>query len=773
MAEDTFAERLWEGIDEALAPYDVPSEFGEILKDDLKAAFAIKAKPRPGYEPGAVRFAQFNLIDAITQPGKTAWRTISSVFENRSRPSIPLLWTDAEDTIWRRAFAAAGVDLMDRPLVPRSLEDSILRWNEGARIRELRLIREKAAIRQSPGLTLMMTQRLREYYISSGARVPVGLAPDRIISQAAEYESYIAGCLFRGDWAGATELQVGKNPLHPVTGQPISSWAAISWPYRDELQKEFERVSRVGGAGISSAAWDLANSPEAQFWRYWKNRNLYFQTLNFLNTWKEKGFWGVVGEYVWKEFTKRAFAKGTWRYWLYPKNLIGEVVGWTAERVRLIALLNKLTDAKALFARTWRRLIATPLKKGFEFVRDRIIRKAVGWLITKLGLRVLITKIGAWIGGLIGTIVAPGIGSAIAAVLGAFVSFIGGIIGEKMMKPVLTGAVYLFAGSCGCLALAIGGAAIGLPLLMASFFAPGAGGPGPPGPGPIPPAEVEVEKEVCPVDEFGQVLEAECSSRLEVANPTILPLTVEWRVYVKNNTSDPVGIMVMDERCGKSESVTAGGGERKFAFSCQESFLVGTKDITFTNATEGTAPIGVAVAWGMAILRIGTPAHTLPSGWPTSGIITQGPNVPCPSHGSMEAIDIANVVGTSVYATHSGEVVEAGWLSSSCGYGVRITATVGASTFTSQYCHLSRVDISEGNQVTDGQPIGLMGSSGTTGSHLHYSLIGLSMAPPYIPQSVCCCREDLDDDGSWEDEDTQYCGSSSSSTLRCNTTVSR
>ena len=608
MAEDTFAERLWEGIDEALAPYDVPSEFGEILKSDLKAAFDIKAKPRPGYEPGAVAFVRFNLIDAITQPGKTAWRTISSVFGNLSRPSVPLLWTDAEDAVWEHYFTTAGFDPRGGPTVPLSLQQAVLRWNERARLRVTRLIAEEKGILQSPGLTLMMARELREYYIASGARVPVGLAPDRIIAQAEGFERDIAHCLAIGDWAGADEIQ--------------RAWFKASKAYRDPLRKEFERAARLGQSGVSSAAQQLATSPEGAFWQYWRNRNLYFITLNFLNTYREGGFWGVVKGYIWMEFTKRAFAAGTWRYYLYPKNLISGAVGWTAERVRLTALLNKLTDAKAWFARTWKRFVATPLKKGFEFVRDRIIRKAVGWLITKLGLRVLITKIGALIGGAIGT-VAPGIGNAIGAVLGAFVSFIGGIIGEKMMKPVLQGTVYLFAGSCGCLALAIGGAAIGLPLLMASIFAPGAGGGVVP---PLPPAaQVTVKKESCVKKIIFHEEEWICKTSSPIGNNTG-EHEIQWLITVHNGSDQTAEVTVSDTECGQTWTYTLSPGQSNVP-GCTRSYDTNNPALhntTVYNTVTGTATVGgdSRDLYAMGMLVIGTPPDAPPCGYPAGKAMT-------------------------------------------------------------------------------------------------------------------------------------------------------
>ena len=42
----------------------------------------------------------------------------------------------------------------------------------------------------------------------------------------------------------------------------------------------------------------------------------------------------------------------------------------------------------------------------------------------------------------------------------------------------------------------------------------------------------------------------------------------------------------------------------------------------------------------------------------------------------------------------------------------------------SMYCHLDRIDVQSGDQVTQGQRVGLAGSSGrSSGPHLHWSVV--------------------------------------------------
>jgi murein DD-endopeptidase MepM/ murein hydrolase activator NlpD len=80
-------------------------------------------------------------------------------------------------------------------------------------------------------------------------------------------------------------------------------------------------------------------------------------------------------------------------------------------------------------------------------------------------------------------------------------------------------------------------------------------------------------------------------------------------------------------------------------------------------------------------------------------------------------IDIRGEVGTPVRATAAGKVTHAGW---DGGYGnlVEIDHGNGLST---RYGHLSKIDVSVGQQVHTGQIIGKIGSTGrSTGPHLHY-----------------------------------------------------
>ena len=109
--------------------------------------------------------------------------------------------------------------------------------------------------------------------------------------------------------------------------------------------------------------------------------------------------------------------------------------------------------------------------------------------------------------------------------------------------------------------------------------------------------------------------------------------------------------------------------------------------------------------------------------WPVTGVITSPFGWRrSPFGGGSEfhqGLDIGANMGTPVTAAASGTIISAGWYG---GYGNYILIDHGGGMSTG-YGHLSRIYVSNGQQVQRGQAIGAVGSTGaSTGPHLHFEV---------------------------------------------------
>ncbi len=114
---------------------------------------------------------------------------------------------------------------------------------------------------------------------------------------------------------------------------------------------------------------------------------------------------------------------------------------------------------------------------------------------------------------------------------------------------------------------------------------------------------------------------------------------------------------------------------------------------------------------------------SFPSEWPVPGKVVSGYGMrPSPWTGKKEfhsGLDIPNPVGTPVHAPGDAVVETAGVKK---GNGRYVVLDHGEE-ITTQYAHLSKILVKDGERVRKGQPIGLVGSSGrSTGPHLHYEV---------------------------------------------------
>ena len=101
--------------------------------------------------------------------------------------------------------------------------------------------------------------------------------------------------------------------------------------------------------------------------------------------------------------------------------------------------------------------------------------------------------------------------------------------------------------------------------------------------------------------------------------------------------------------------------------------------------------------------------------YPTEGIITQGLHY-------YNAVDIANKLGTPVYAAASGIVQRVRY---DYRYGNYLTILHNNGVVT-YYGHLQNIFVKSGDNVTVGDRIAFMGNTGSksTGYHLHFGVSG-------------------------------------------------
>jgi murein DD-endopeptidase MepM/ murein hydrolase activator NlpD len=104
--------------------------------------------------------------------------------------------------------------------------------------------------------------------------------------------------------------------------------------------------------------------------------------------------------------------------------------------------------------------------------------------------------------------------------------------------------------------------------------------------------------------------------------------------------------------------------------------------------------------------------------WPVNGPITGAFGEVRPGH-IHAGIDIAVPIGTPIRAADSGRVVIAGWVG---GYG-NYTCIQHTASMSTCYGHQSRIGVSVGQSVSQGQIIGASGNTGhSTGPHVHFEV---------------------------------------------------
>jgi murein DD-endopeptidase MepM/ murein hydrolase activator NlpD len=145
----------------------------------------------------------------------------------------------------------------------------------------------------------------------------------------------------------------------------------------------------------------------------------------------------------------------------------------------------------------------------------------------------------------------------------------------------------------------------------------------------------------------------------------------------------------------------------------QKLIIPGGRKITYAVSTASTYS-GLSAIRDLIVPPAATPAANMMN-WPTVGSrITQ--------YYSWRhyGVDIANKLGTPIYAADAGTIEFAGWKT---GYGNTIIINHGGGKKT-LYGHLSKFYVEKGQKVDKGESIAAMGSTGwSTGSHLHFEVV--------------------------------------------------
>ena len=103
--------------------------------------------------------------------------------------------------------------------------------------------------------------------------------------------------------------------------------------------------------------------------------------------------------------------------------------------------------------------------------------------------------------------------------------------------------------------------------------------------------------------------------------------------------------------------------------------------------------------------------------WPVNGPVVSGYGM---RWGRLhEGIDITASTGTPIWAAAGGTVIHAGWLG---GYGNLVVVDHGNGLATA-YAHASAILVGVGQQVSQGETLSLVGSTGnSSGPHLHFEV---------------------------------------------------
>lgn len=182
---------------------------------------------------------------------------------------------------------------------------------------------------------------------------------------------------------------------------------------------------------------------------------------------------------------------------------------------------------------------------------------------------------------------------------------------------------------------------------------------------------------------------------------------------LKQSYSDQIAIKdTLDEQKSKKKDVLSNVQQEKNAY------LRALEELE-QNSRE--LEVMIRRMQGGSTTQLGTGTYT----WPTPGYTSITSAYGMRYHPILKVrkmhtgVDIGAPGGASIVAADSGKVIHCGWMG---GYGQVIVVDHG-NNMSTLYAHLSAYAVSNGAEVTKGQTIGRVGSTGwSTGPHLHFEV---------------------------------------------------
>jgi len=512
----------------------------------------------------------------------------------------------------------------------------------------------------------------------------------------------------------------------PTTGEKDAHWRGFDRPQLDQYGNSVLNAQGRPLLEHVTGVEELRDKLNPKVW----------ETLKMKRNWDEiSAFTSRPVRYLWRgAFGKRGvFGERGPLYHLTPQKWAGEALKKTLGETAVGATMAKTKKALQTITKG---AVAKAFKFGLQ-TGKKWIKRAV----TKLLGSAAVTSISSWIGTAVGSLGGP-VGTVIGAVAAPAVT--------KLTEFVLKIACC----SCSCLAVIALALVLQIFLVIGSALTPRLGK----GASPRLANYLQVRKAVEPsnLPKDGVTHRVTYSLYYTYSADAKDPATGVQLVdsydekeitKISNPSSGEVSGGTITWNLGDLDPGTTGVKQYEAEIKADDDKVVVNK-VTISGSLRGRKESLSATG----VVVVGNPSGLPPAGWPVStGCITQGPHT-SGSHKGREAIDISvphpePAGARDVVATHDGVVHV--YYNGDGPYGalgnyVTITSPIG--TFTSYYGHLATIAVNDGDQVTRGELLGTMGSSGvSTGLHLHYEFTGsyrgqtLWMDVPYIPISVPSC----------------------------------